>query len=669
MKMEYLLFSLLYFAAIGGLGIVFSRRIKGLEGFFLASRRLSGPAVFVSLAASWIGATSVLISVEEASRRGISAFWVMGVPAVLTVVIFALFLARKIRGLPVISLPELVELRYGRIVRHVSAALIIWYMILLAASQMVAAGQFLRAVLGTPYITGLAAGVGIVILYSALGGYLSVVATDAVQFLLLTAALVVLLLHFGQNVSLSEFTAKIGESGVPFRDFFLEIKKDGLTVLSFTLAWIISPIAWQRIQSARTVKHARWGLWGAAALFFVFYWGLVGAGLGIAVSPPQFWLALSGAAGGLVFVAVAAAIMSTMDTAINTGALSLTRDFYQEIWAPAREYHVVRVSRFATLFIGAAAFLIATRIPSILTTLGLASEIMTVGFFIPGIFMLYTNKCRPAAGLLGLGCGSLYALFGFFCHMGLIPVSWPEWPYSVPGGLAVCAAGFAAGWIWDEKPGMWKDFRWRMIGIAGRFILRWWAKSAHFHIVGGHHLEKLRRDKKPVVVLVWHGRIFPVPYLFRKRGSIPLISPSQDGEIIARIVEGWGFRILRGSGSHTMVRSWKQLLQCLKHGGEVLMVPDGPKGPDRKLKYGSLRLAQKTGAYLVPFTFSTRKKIILNSWDKFMMFYPFHNVAVVFGRPFQIPADMDEQELSQERLRVEKIMDDLERRADLFFRK
>ncbi len=448
--MEYLLYGLGYFAVMAFLGIIFSRKIQGLEGYFLASRRLSGMAVFLSLAASWIGATSVLITVDEAAGRGISAFWVMGVPAVMTVLVFAFFLAGKIRNLPVISLPELVEMRYGRTVRHLSAVLIVWYMILLAASQMVAAGQFLRTIFGTPYVLGLAAGVGVVILYSALGGYLSVVATDAVQFVLLSAALVIVLFYFGNTIAIEEIGVTLGERGVPFWNFFLDFEKNGLTVLSFTLAWIISPIAWQRIQSARTVKHARRGLWAAAFMFFVFYWGLVGVGLGAAASPPFFWRNLGGAAGGLVFVAVAAAIMSTMDTAINTGALSLTRDIYQEIWAPEHEYPIVTVSRLATLIIGLSAFIIASQIPSILTTLGLASEIMTVGFFIPGIFMLYTKKIRPAAGLFGLGSGTLYALFGFFCRIELLTFKWPEWPYSVPGGLAVCAVGFTAGWIWDS---------------------------------------------------------------------------------------------------------------------------------------------------------------------------------------------------------------------------
>ncbi|GAG14750.1 unnamed protein product, partial [marine sediment metagenome] len=110
----------------------------------------------MSLSASWFGATSILVSADEAYETGVSSFWIMGVPAVLTVLLLGFFLARPIRRLPIVTLPDLVELRYGRTVRHLASILIIWYMVVLAASQMVAVGNFLKSFLGTPYLMSLA---------------------------------------------------------------------------------------------------------------------------------------------------------------------------------------------------------------------------------------------------------------------------------------------------------------------------------------------------------------------------------------------------------------------------------------------------------------------------------------------------------------------------------
>ncbi|MDH4257856.1 MAG: hypothetical protein OEV50_03515, partial [Candidatus Aminicenantes bacterium] len=147
----------------------------------------------------------------------------------------------------------------------------------------------------------------------------------------------------------------------------------------------------------------------------------------------------------VLFVAVVAAVMSTMDTAINTGALSLTRDVYQQIFPSRQGKEVVLAGRFSTLLVGGAAFLIATRFQNILKTLGLASEIMAEGLFIPGIAMVFLRKRLPLAGFLSLFLGGGFSVVRFLCELDLLPLSWPSWPYSVPYGLGLSLAGFLAG--------------------------------------------------------------------------------------------------------------------------------------------------------------------------------------------------------------------------------
>jgi len=212
-----------------------------------------------------------------------------------------------------------------------------------------------------------------------------------------------------------------------------------------------------------------------------------------------------------------------------------------------------------------------------------------------------------------------------------------------------------------------ENIRWKLIGNLGRIILWIWTKTNRMTVVGEKALLKLRDEKKPVVLLVWHGRIFIVPFFFRKRDIMPLVSPSENGEIAARIMDGWGYRILRGSSSHSIVKEWKEMVNELNRGGEVIIVPDGPKGPDRKMKLGGLKLAQKTGAYLVPFTFSTNKKKILKSWDSFLMFYPFRKIVAMYGDPISIDSGLSDKKLENERQRVEDILIELDHKADKFF--
>ena len=461
MKLEYLAFFFAYLVLLLTVSFIFSKKMKNFEDFFLASRRLPAFLVFLTLGASWLGATSILVSTDEAFNLGVSAFWVMGGPAILTVFVFYFFLARPIREMPVLSLPDMVEISYGRTVRHLASALIVWYMILLAASQMVAAGNIIKSFLGTSYFYGLLLGTSIVLIYSIFGGFFSVVITDGFQFFLLIAGLSCLLGFLLGRTGLADVSLTASQLGRrEYFSIFAGLERNGLMVLSFTLAWIISPIAWQRIQAAQTVQKARTGLLAAGGTFALVFCCIIFIGM---LSLPLFpsghqegslltALILSKthlALGVLLFVAIVAAIMSTMDTAINTGALSLVRDVYQQLF-PSRRFDIIKVSRMATVAVGVLAFLIATKLQVILKTLGLASEIMAEGLFIPGMAMLFLKKPRPAAGLLALIMGGGYSLLGFLCQIDVLPLQWPDWPHSVPYGLGLCLAGFAAGWVIDS---------------------------------------------------------------------------------------------------------------------------------------------------------------------------------------------------------------------------
>jgi SSS family solute:Na+ symporter len=455
--MVFIIFLIGYFVLILAVSFLFSKKMRSLEDFFLASRSLPAFLVFLSLAASWLGATSTLVSLDEAFAKGISSFWVIGVPSVLTVLVFVVFLVRPIRRLPIVTLPDLFEMRYGRTVRHVTSIFIVWYMVLLAASQMVAIGNFLKFLLGTSYFVGLLLGTAVVLIYSVAGGFFLVVITDGFQFFLLAVGIIGLLFFLlgGSAFSnVSAFADQLGKIG--YFNFFFEFERNFWIAISFTLAWIISPIVWQRIHASRSERDARLGLF-SSGIAFVFFFGCIVL-IGILCLPlmnsmPREGPLLSyllatktGAAlGGVLFVGIIAAIMSTMDTAINTGAMSLTRDVFQKIFSLDRFKDVIKVSRLATVLIGGLALLIATQMQGILKTLGLASEIMTEGLFVPGLAMIFLRRRFPLAGFLSLCLGGGYAFFGFLNQMGLLQWGWPAWPYSVPYGLTLSISSFLLG--------------------------------------------------------------------------------------------------------------------------------------------------------------------------------------------------------------------------------
>jgi len=214
---------------------------------------------------------------------------------------------------------------------------------------------------------------------------------------------------------------------------------------------------------------------------------------------------------------------------------------------------------------------------------------------------------------------------------------------------------------------LWEKLRWKAVGVLGRSILWVWGKTSRIKVLGEDGYLKAKQAKKPVILLLWHGRLMLVPYFFRNRRISALVSPSREGEILTQIGSGWRYRAIRGSASHSIVRAWVVMRQELRQGGELIITPDGPRGPDRLLKPGCLKLAQDTGAVLIPWSFSSSRKKHLRSWDRFLFFYPFSRIVCIYGRPITVSPALNEAEFESERKRIEAALQAVDTEAGSHF--
>ncbi len=464
MKSGFILAIIAYVAVLWAAGLGLKRRSASLDSFFLASRRLGAGRVAFSLCASWIGAASLLVSTDEACREGVSAIWIVGLPAVVTLLVMTA-LARPIRAVSGLTPSALMRDRYGKAAGTLTTVLVVWYMIVMAASQMVAAGPFLGAFLGTGPLFSLVLASGIVMVYSAAGGLQAVARTHVVQFVLLVAGVGGMVAALASRTTWGAVRAAAAGSGrAAYFDVFSGAERNLLIALSFVLAWTISPIAWQRMQAARSEAASRGGALAAAVLLGLFYAGIVAAGMlflplfpdggsGVPLVTRFVGREAGSFLGGLLFVTVLAAIFSTMDAALNAGAMTLTRELLGGRAGPGAGPRPLLMARMATSVLALGALLIAARMGDILKTLGLASTIMAEGLLVPGVAALFLKKRAPLAGLLGLTLGGGYAVVSFLGESGLPIVPVPPWPRSLPLGVALGAAGFAAGLLLERSRG------------------------------------------------------------------------------------------------------------------------------------------------------------------------------------------------------------------------
>lgn len=170
----------------------------------------------------------------------------------------------------------------------------------------------------------------------------------------------------------------------------------------------------------------------------------------------------------------------------------------------------------------------------------------------------------------------------------------------------------------------------------------------------------------PCIYVMWHANQFLVHGIEDKAHLSILVSNSIDGEVVARAVEKWGFKTVRGSsGKKGAVESTMQMFHRLQAGECVGIMVDGPSGPLHKVKNGAVKLAQMSGAPIIPaFWYSPQKTFVsLPSWDKMKTPLGHCNILNLYGEPIYVKKDASNEELVQIRENVKTALLDLEAKA------
>jgi lysophospholipid acyltransferase (LPLAT)-like uncharacterized protein len=165
----------------------------------------------------------------------------------------------------------------------------------------------------------------------------------------------------------------------------------------------------------------------------------------------------------------------------------------------------------------------------------------------------------------------------------------------------------------------------------------------------------------------WHQRLLMMPFIpFRGRAGM-LISQHLDGEFITRAVRPFGIDSVRGSTTRGSLSALRGMVRYYQNGGNLAITPDGPQGPRHKVQMGVIELAKQTGAPLFPVAYGASRKIVFNSWDRFILPLPFCRVVFLWGEPVFVPRDSDRRQMEERRQELEERLLRLTEEADLLF--
>lgn len=182
---------------------------------------------------------------------------------------------------------------------------------------------------------------------------------------------------------------------------------------------------------------------------------------------------------------------------------------------------------------------------------------------------------------------------------------------------------------------MLKSLRNSFVSWIGFLLIRAIAPTLRYRIHDAASILFPPPSTPPLIFAFWHNRMFLLPYLYTRhfpgRRGACLVSASQDGEMIARILEKFNLLTVRGSSSRRGRGAYRELTHYLTQGCDVAITPDGPRGPRYKAHPGAVGLASLSGNAILPISYHLTWKIEIPSWDRFMIPLPFSRCSVHFG--------------------------------------
>lgn len=446
-----------YLAMLIIIGLYASRKQESIKDFFIAGGTLGTFSIACLWMASWVGGAAIVGGAAKTYEFGVSAGWYticMAIGCLLFGLLFAARVKRWGDERELLTYPDLIETHYDSRTRIVATVTTALAFAAFAAGQLAAAGAILSTLLGWDYSLALLLASGIIILYTATGGFLAVTYTDWVQLVLLFVGVVLvgIPVAISNGGTIEAFTTQLPESHFSPTGWGLSTML--ALGVSIPMSFFVGMDSYTRMFAAKNERVARRGTLWAAVFLLPLAVGAVWLGMTAALLYPDvdnsseilsrlvidtFPTGLR----GLMLVGILAALMSTADICILTASANGSRDIYQRYLNPGvSPKKLFRVSIGLAIAIGMGATIMAWQMQDIIDILLVAFTINSAALFIPTIAIVVLKSTDKSAAFWSITL-SLATVVAWYAaaEFDLAPLFAldPLWP-----GLLVSMAVFVA---------------------------------------------------------------------------------------------------------------------------------------------------------------------------------------------------------------------------------
>lgn len=171
---------------------------------------------------------------------------------------------------------------------------------------------------------------------------------------------------------------------------------------------------------------------------------------------------------------------------------------------------------------------------------------------------------------------------------------------------------------------------------------------------GYEHWQKMARDKQQFITTFWHYAVLYIVHVSKGFPFVAMVSASDDGGYVARVLEAKGFSTVRGSRNQKGLAALKGMLRAIKQKKCPVLVADGSQGPALIAQPGAIMLASRGNIPILPVTIACSRYLVFGSWDRTILPLPFSRLIEWYGEPITVPQGLDNTGLEKYRLLLEE---------------
>ena len=165
--------------------------------------------------------------------------------------------------------------------------------------------------------------------------------------------------------------------------------------------------------------------------------------------------------------------------------------------------------------------------------------------------------------------------------------------------------------------------------------------------------KKMLLDKKPFILAFWHSQLMMVGYVWKSKNTLNMLASSHsDGRFGSYIAGHFNLKNISIMAKNKSP-SLRKVFKILNEKNYIGITPDGPRGPNKKVSEGIIKIAMHSQVPIIPLGFASNKNFKLNSWDSFLITYPFSKCNFVWGEPITIPSSTKENEIEKYKIFLE----------------